>query len=496
MIFAPVTQPDRFALSKAADRGRLRRITPGLYTDDLTTPLESLVSENLPALIAAGYPDAYLSHSTAALLRPLNGSAYISSPATTTRPIKLPGTTVHRPRPLPFPEVVSIDLEEMVARSLSSEPNPLKARVSSPLQTVFDLLTPDRRQPDRSLPPETIRELVDALSQSDRLRAKAFADRNGLQTEMSRLDEILKNLRKTRGFQVTPPEALELFFYRWRVGQIETLPNREYRFTYDDNWNIPLSGLPQRQEGPSYEGPGLPAFLDNMLPEGWAEARLQAAFEIARGDTFALLRTTQKYLSNITLRPHNFDESRLALDFLSARLSDISNAIDPLPVLDDISADPDSRELWIELRKRGAQPNAAGIDVGSAFHFVAVPPDRDDEPVREFPSFTVDLNALADWLFACGVDTVAMESTGVYWIPLFERLESRGFTVLHVNARHVKNVSGRKSDVLDCQWLQQLMTYGLLSGAFRPTDAVCALRSLWRLRGMLLRSQGRHVQPM
>src|SRR5665647_362526 len=98
MIFAPVTQPDRFALAKAADRGRLRRITPGLYTDDLTTPLEILVIENLPALIAAGYPDAYLSHSTAALLRPLNGSAYISSPATTTRPIKLPGTTVHRPR--------------------------------------------------------------------------------------------------------------------------------------------------------------------------------------------------------------------------------------------------------------------------------------------------------------------------------------------------------------------------------------------------------------
>jgi transposase len=99
------------------------------------------------------------------------------------------------------------------------------------------------------------------------------------------------------------------------------------------------------------------------------------------------------------------------------------------------------------------QPNAAGIDIGSASHFVAVPPDRDAQPVREFPSFTVDLNALADWLTACGVDTVAMESTGVYWIPLFELLEARGFTVLLVNARHVKNVSGRKSDVLDCQWL-------------------------------------------
>jgi len=141
-------------------------------------------------------------------------------------------------------------------------------------------------------------------------------------------------------------------------------------------------------------------------------------------------------------------------------------------------------------------PNAAGIDIGCASHFVAVPPDRDDESVREFPSFTVDLNALADWLTACGVDTVVMESTGVYWIPLFELLESRGFTVLLVNARHVKNVSGRKSDVLDCQWLQQLMTYGLLRGAFRPVDAVCVLRSLWRQRGMLLYGQGRQVQHM
>ena len=141
-------------------------------------------------------------------------------------------------------------------------------------------------------------------------------------------------------------------------------------------------------------------------------------------------------------------------------------------------------------------PNAAGIDIGSASHYVAVPPDRDDNPVREFPSFTADLNALADWLTACGVDTVAMESTGVYWIALFELLEARGFTVLLVNARHVKNVSGRKSDVLDCQWLQQLMTYGLLNGAFRPAGEVCVLRSLYRQRAMLLRSQGRQVQHM
>ena len=141
-------------------------------------------------------------------------------------------------------------------------------------------------------------------------------------------------------------------------------------------------------------------------------------------------------------------------------------------------------------------PNAAGIDIGSASHYVAVPADRDDEPVREFASFTADLQRLADWLGACGVDTVAMESTGVYWIPLFELLDARGFTVLLVNARQVKNVSGRKNDVLDCQWLQQLMSYGLLRGAFRPGEGVCVLRALTRQRHTLLRTQSGCVQHM
>src|SRR5258705_4694354 len=120
--------------------------------------------------------------------------------------------------------------------------------------------------------------------------------------------------------------------------------------------------------------------------------------------------------------------------------------------------------------------NAAGIDIGSEQHMVAVPEGRDTVSVREFGTFTTDLEALAAWLKQCGVTTVAMESTGVYWIPLFELLERRGFEVKLVDARHVKNVSGRKSDVLDCQWLQQLHTYGLLVGAFRPADQHCILR--------------------
>jgi transposase len=143
-----------------------------------------------------------------------------------------------------------------------------------------------------------------------------------------------------------------------------------------------------------------------------------------------------------------------------------------------------------------AHPNAAGIDIGSGSHFVAVRPDADDTPVREFLSFTEDLEALAQWLTKCGVDVVAMESTGVYWIPLYELLESRGFVVHLVNARHVKNVSGRKSDVLDCQWLQQLMSYGLLSGAFRPQEEICVLRAVSRQRDMLVQYQAKHIQHM
>jgi transposase len=140
--------------------------------------------------------------------------------------------------------------------------------------------------------------------------------------------------------------------------------------------------------------------------------------------------------------------------------------------------------------------NAAAIDIGSTAHFVAVPEGRDSVSVREFGTFTADLHLLADWLQQCDIDTVVMESTGVYWIPVFELLEQRGFTVLLVDARKVKNVSGRKSDVLSCQWLQQLHTFGLLQGAFRPADQIVPLRSYLRQRAMLIRGASMHIQHM
>ena len=139
---------------------------------------------------------------------------------------------------------------------------------------------------------------------------------------------------------------------------------------------------------------------------------------------------------------------------------------------------------------------AAGIDIGSKSHFVAVPEGTDEQPVREFQCFTADLHRLVDWLISCLVTTVVMESTGAYWIPLFEILESRGLEVKLVNARHVKNVPGRKTDVLDCQWLQQLHTYGLLEGAFRPPEQICALRAYLRHRMNQVRYGAAHIQHM
>lgn len=141
-------------------------------------------------------------------------------------------------------------------------------------------------------------------------------------------------------------------------------------------------------------------------------------------------------------------------------------------------------------------PNVAGIDCGSAEHFVAVPPDRDPTPVQSFTTFTSDLLRLADWLTACGVRSVAMEATGVYWIPVYEILEARGFEVLLVNARHLKNVPGRKSDVSDCEWIRELHSVGLLRGSFRPTDAIVALRAYLRHRQTLIESAGTYIQRM
>jgi transposase len=143
-------------------------------------------------------------------------------------------------------------------------------------------------------------------------------------------------------------------------------------------------------------------------------------------------------------------------------------------------------------------PNAAGIDIGAEYHYVAVPKGRDldGDDVKRFGTFTSDLYALLHWLKGCKIETVAMESTSVYWIPLFEILDSEGINVNLVNPQFIKNVPGRKTDVLDCQWIQQLHTYGLLRGSFRPEDQICILRGYLRQRTMLVSYASHHIQHM
>src|ERR1039458_9304720 len=141
-------------------------------------------------------------------------------------------------------------------------------------------------------------------------------------------------------------------------------------------------------------------------------------------------------------------------------------------------------------------PDAAGIDVGNASHFVAVPAGRDPHPVREFGSWTADLRRMAAWLKSCGIRTVAMQSTGVYWIAVQEILGQAGFEVYLVNARGTKNLPGRKSDVQECQWLMKLHTYGLLRNSFRPPEEIRSVRTVWRLRDRLVKDAGRAIQQM
>jgi len=156
---------------------------------------------------------------------------------------------------------------------------------------------------------------------------------------------------------------------------------------------------------------------------------------------------------------------------------------------------PPQKIVKLENLKR-LNLNAAGLDIGADEIWVAVPEDRDERPVQVFRTFTADLNDLADRLTACGIDTVAMESTGIYWMPIYEILEKRGFDLCLVNARHLKNVPGRKTDAQDCQWLQTLHTYGLLRGSFRPTEHIATWRAYVRQRNALIKARSVHIQHM
>src|SRR6202040_2555295 len=177
------------------------------------------------------------------------------------------------------------------------------------------------------------------------------------------------------------------------------------------------------------------------------------------------------------------------------------------------ATNPSTRSHWNEMNRKQRRemmrqiqsedislevlhPDAAGIDIGNESHYVAVPPSRDNQPVRCFGCTTAELRAMADWLKQCEIRTVAMQSTGVYWIAVYDILEQSGLEVYLVNARETKNLPGRKSEVQESQWRMKLHTYGLLRNSFRPSQEVRTMRTYWRQRNDLVRAAGRHIQRM
>src|SRR6266581_2931017 len=151
-----------------------------------------------------------------------------------------------------------------------------------------------------------------------------------------------------------------------------------------------------------------------------------------------------------------------------------------------------SADLSLEV----VHPDAAGIDIGNESHYVAVPSARDRQPVRRFGCTTAEVKAMADWLKQCKIQTIAMQSTGVYWVSVYDILEEAGFEVYLVNANETRNLPGRKSDVQESQWLMKLHTYGLLRNSFRPSREIRTMRTYWRQRNDLVRAAGRHIQRM
>jgi len=155
-----------------------------------------------------------------------------------------------------------------------------------------------------------------------------------------------------------------------------------------------------------------------------------------------------------------------------------------------------SKKVTLDTTWKPLNLHAAGVDIGSREHWACVPPEATPDNVRKFGSFTADLEAMAEWFQECGVTSVAMEATGIYWLALFQILERRGFEVILANGKQTKNVAGRKSDVLDCQWIQRLHTYGLLQGSFRPEDVYCVLRTYLRYRDELVGARGTQCQHL
>jgi serine/threonine-protein kinase HipA len=323
MLYIGITPDDKNALRVAAHRGQLVTIGRGVYCDDPDADPEQVIQANLLSIIARLFPEWHLSFSTAATLSPINGFAFISSRSSTHSPVVLPGIRIVRNRDLPYPEVDWLQAPTLIASRLNEEPQAVKVAVSSPLQTVFECLSASKSYAEKSLPESKLLELIQGLGQVDRERAQAFAARNDLKPEYWQLTELMDKQEFVAKVQIAKRREFQVFFYGWEIGQLTGLSS-EYRFEYSPDWKVELSPQLPLKAQPAYEGRQMPAFFENLLPEGWMESQLQATFKIAKEDKLALLATSQKYLSNLTLRTATSQDSEITFDTLQLKLAELA----------------------------------------------------------------------------------------------------------------------------------------------------------------------------
>jgi len=352
MLYIGTSPDDKNALRVAAHRGQLVTLSRGVYCDEPDADPARVIQDNLLAIIAKLFPEWHLSFSTAATLRPINGFAFISSRSATHSPVVLPGVRIVRNRDLPYPEVDWIQAPTLVASRLNEEPQPVKVAVSSPLQTVFECLSASKSYAEKSLPESKLLELIQDLGQADRERAQAFSARNDLKPEYWRLTELMDKHQFAANVQIAKRREFQVYFYGWEIGHLAGLSS-EYRFEYSPNWKVELSPQLPLKTQPAYEGRQMPAFFENLLPEGWMESQLQATFKIAKEDKLALLATSQKYLSNLTLRTTATDDNEITFDTLQLKLADLAPA--PQTILDVEDHIIDEKTLQDVMRGLGSK---------------------------------------------------------------------------------------------------------------------------------------------
>src|SRR5260370_9263309 len=322
-IYMPGSARQAQALSKATHRERVRRLARGIYADDFERPAAYIIRENILAIAARRCPDAYVSHSSAAVRGLVEDTLFLSGGINRYTTYHLPSVRLAWAPALPHPELEAFSAPTGISPALSADPEYPKVRISTALQTIFECLMPTRRYPHRRLPDAALADLISRLGQRDRARARAFAERNGLKREYDRFVTLGGAGGQPQALTARPQFAL--YFYGWQVGRLTILGQAEFRFEYAAGWPFPLSpDLPFRANGPSYEGPRLPTFFDNLLPEGWTEDVIAASYKIAKEDRLGLLETTRKYLSNLTLRPLPIPESELVYDAHRVRLSQLA----------------------------------------------------------------------------------------------------------------------------------------------------------------------------